>query len=205
MTKDQMLVPLEDYLKSGIHIGTKYRTKDMAPFIYKIRNDGLSVFNVQEIDKRLTTVANFISQYAPEEIITVCRRENGWDAVKLFSKLTNIGCYAKRYLPGILTNTQLEIFTEAKLLIAVDPWPDKNAINDAIRSGMTVIALCDTNNDARNVDLILPCNNKGRKSIGLIFYALSREYLKNRKLIKKESDFTQKIEDFEGEETVSKK
>jgi small subunit ribosomal protein S2 len=200
MAKEQMLVALEEYLKSGIHIGTKYRTKDMSPFIYKIRNDGLSVFNVQEIDKRLKIASNFISQYPPEEIIIVCRRENGWDSVQLFSKLTNIKSFAKRYLPGILTNVQLENFTEAKLLIAVDPWPDKNAINDAIKAGMTIVALCDTNNDAKNVDLIMPCNNKGRKSLALIFYILTREYLKNRKLIKKDSDFKYKIEDFEGQE-----
>ena len=82
-----MMVDLDNYLKAGIHIGTKFRTKYMMPFIYKVRQDGLAVLNVQEIDKRLKLAANMLSAYNPEDILIICRRENGWDAVKLFSEL----------------------------------------------------------------------------------------------------------------------
>ena len=86
--EQEYLIPLEDYLKVGLHIGTKFRTKYMANFIYKTRPDGLVVLNIQEIDKRIKLGANLISQYKPEDIIVVCRRENGWKAVNLFSKYT---------------------------------------------------------------------------------------------------------------------
>lgn len=168
----------------------------MEPFIYKVRQDGLSVLNIQEIDKRLNITTKSLSKYSPEEIIVASRRENGWKAVKLFSKLTGIKAYAGRYPPGMLTNPQLDEFTEAKIILVVDPWPDKNIINDAMKKGIPIIALCDTNNTANNVDLVVPCNNKGKKSLGLIFWIFTKEYLKNRKLIKKEEDIKPGIDIF---------
>ena len=189
--EEELLVPLDDFLKAGIHIGTKYKTKYMEPFIYKARPDGLLVLNVQEVNNRLNLLINFLSQYKPEDIIVVCRRENGWHAVNKFSEVTGIRAYNGRYPPGMLTNMNLEIFVEAKLVLVVDPWIDKNVVRDAAKIGIPVVALCDTNNDSLNVDLCVPCNNKGKKSLGLIFYILARDYMKN---IKKE--FDGKIEDF---------
>ncbi|MBS3134798.1 30S ribosomal protein S2 [Candidatus Woesearchaeota archaeon] len=189
--EEQLLVPLDDYLKAGIHIGTKNKTKYMEPFIYKARPDGLLVLNIQEVNKRLKLLANFISQYNPEDMIIVCRRENGWSSVNLFSKFTGIKAFTGRYPPGILTNMELDTFIETKLIFVVDPWMDKNVVMDAAKIGIPVVALCDTNNDSLNVDLCVPCNNKGKKSLGLIFYIMTREYLKSRK-----KDFDGKIEDF---------
>jgi len=83
-----LLVPNEEYLKAGIHIGTKFKTKYMENFIYKTRNDGLSVLNIQSIDERIRVAANMLSQYSAEDIIVVSRRENGWKAVRMFGKLT---------------------------------------------------------------------------------------------------------------------
>lgn len=189
--KETLMVPLDDFLRAGIHIGTKFKTKYMEPFIYKARPDGLLVLNVQEINSRLKVLANFLSQYKPEDIIVAARRENSWYAVNKFSELTGIRNYTGRYPPGMLTNMNLDIFVEAKLIFVVDPWIDKNAVKDAAKIGVPVVALCDTNNDALNVDLVVPCNNKGKKSLGLIFYIMAREYMKSMK-----KDFDSKIEDF---------
>ncbi len=185
------LIPLEEYLKVGLHIGTKFRTKYMSNFIYKTRPDGLVVLNIQEIDKRIKLAANLISQYKPEDILVVCRRENGWKPVSLFAKYTGIKVFAGRYPPGVLTNPNLKTFMESKLMIIVDPWVDKNAIKDAIKVGIPVIALCDTYNESNNIDLVVPCNNKGKKSIGLIFWIFAREYLNTQG-----KNFTAKLDEF---------
>ncbi len=200
MSEEKLLTSRENYLKAGIHIGTKFKTKYMEPFIFKVRSDGLSILNVKKIDERLGIAAKFLARYDPNEVLVVCRRENGWKAVKLFSKLTGIKCIAGRYRPGMLTNPFLDNFTEIKLLFVVDPWPDKNAINDAIKIGIPIIALCDTNNSANLIDFVVPCNNKGKKSLGLIFWILTKEYLKNRGLIKKDSELSVKEKDFGTEE-----
>lgn len=188
MAEEQFLVPTDVYLKSGIHIGTKFRTKYMEQFIYKTRPDGLSVLNLQKIDERIKITSSFLSQYNPEDILILSRRENGWDAVKLFGKSTGITVFPGRYPPGMLTNSQLSIYREAKIILVTDSWVDRNAILDSHKVGIPVIALCDTNNQSNFIDLVVPCNNKGKKSLGLFFYILAREYLRNKEIISKTSE-----------------
>jgi len=189
MTDEQnLLVPIDNYLKAGIHIGTKFKTRHMDEFIYKTRPDGLFVLNLQKIDERLAMAAKFLSKFEPSEILVACRRENGWKPVKMFGKHTGARVYAGRYPPGILTNTSLEGFTEVKIIVIVDSWPDRNVIKDAMRVGIPIMALCDTNNQSNYIDLVVPCNNKGKKSLGLIFYLLAREYLRERGLLDKDKE-----------------
>ena len=76
-----------------------------------------------------------------------------------------------------------------------DAWPDRNAIKDAAAAGVPIIALCDTNNQANNVDLVVPCNNKGKKSMGLLFWILGKEYLKAKGLYD-EKTYPQDFEEF---------
>lgn len=201
MTEEQesMLIASQEYLKSGIHIGTKFRTKYMAPFIYKTRPDGLSVLNLKKIDERIGIAASLLAQYNPEDILIISRRENGWKALKLLNKLTNIQVICGRYPPGILTNPQLETFIEPKIIFVCDPWPDKNAVNDANRMGIPVIALCDTNNQSNRIDLVVPCNNKGKKSVGLLFYLITREFLRKKGILRSDEEMKETIEEFTEE------
>jgi len=199
MAEEKFLVARDVYLKSGIHIGTKFRTAYMGQFIYKTRPDGLSVLNLQKIDERVKIAANFLAQYDEKDILIVCRRENGWKAVELFGKLSGVRVFAGRYPPGILTNPNLEEYTEAKIMMVVDAWPDRNAVLDAVKVGIPVVALCDTNNQSNYLDLVVPCNNKGKKSLGLMFYILTKEFLKAKGKLKEGEDIKEKIEDFTDE------
>jgi len=196
----QLLVPQDVYLKAGIHIGTKFKTKHMEKFIYKTRPDGLSVLNLQKIDERLKMAANMLSKYNPQDIMILSRRENGWKAVELFGKLTGMRIFAGRYPPGLITNSALESFMEIKLLLVTDAWPDRNAVLDAINIGIPVIALCDTNNQSNNIDLVVPCNNKGQKSLGLAFYIMAREYLRSRGELLPNQEPSIPLDDFIAEE-----
>jgi len=193
--EDKLLVPIDQYLKAGIHIGTKFKTKYMEPFIYKARGDGLFVLNLQKIDERLGMAAKMLSQYAPEEIMVVSRRENGWKPVRLFGKVTGAQVFAGRYPPGIMTNIELRNFVEPKVMLVTDAWPDRNAVKDAAFAGVPIIGLCDTNNQANNIDLVVPCNNKGKKALGLLFWILAREYMKLRKM----GELKETAEDFTEE------
>ncbi|MBN2421548.1 30S ribosomal protein S2 [Candidatus Woesearchaeota archaeon] len=194
-TQKTMMVPVESYLKAGIHIGTKFKSKYMDNFIYKIRQDGLYILNLEKVDERIAMAAKMLSQYEPEDILIVSRRENGWKAIKMFAKLTGVTIFAGRYPPGILTNISLKNFMEKKILLVTDAWPDKNAVEDASKVGIPVIGLCDTNNQSNGLDLVVPCNNKGKKSLGLFFWILAREYMKNKGL----GEFTATLEDFTDE------
>ena len=193
---EDLLIDSNEYLKSGIHIGTKFRTKYMANFIYKTRPDGLSVLNLKKIDERLRLAANLLAQFEPKDILIISRRENGWRALKLLNKLTGIQVITGRYPPGILTNSNLETFIEPRIIMVCDPWPDKNAVEDAAKVGIPVIALCDTNNQPNNLDLVVPSNNKGKKSVGLVFYVIAREYMRKKGMLRSDEELSEPMEKF---------
>jgi len=202
MSEEQLLVPTKIYLKAGIHIGTKFKTSYMNKFIYKVRSDGLCVLNLEKINERIKVMINLLSDYAPEDILLVSRRENGWDALKMVNEMTGIPVFAGRYPPGILTNSNLENFIETKIIVATDSWPDRNAITDALIVGIPVIALCDTNNQSNKIDLVVPCNNKGKKSLGLLFYIFARDYMLKKGMIKSPEEMKYKVDDFMEEDEM---
>lgn len=177
-----ILAPIEDYLKSSIHLGTRAITPDMRPFVYKRRADSLAVFNTALLDEKLKEAADYLAQFSPEDVLLVCKREAGHHAVELFSKVTGIKSFTKNYPAGILTNPNLDTFIERDLMFVCDPWTDKSAIEDAKKIKIPVLAICDTNNYTLGVNTILPGNNKSAKSLGFIFYILAKIYVEKRNL-----------------------
>lgn len=180
--KTDMLIPLEDYVKSGIYLGTKVVTPNMKPFVYRRRADGLSILNTDLIDEKLKEGIEYLSKFEPENIILVCKRPAGWKAAEKFSELTGIRIFTKKYPAGILTNTNLPEFFENELTIVTDSWLDRNALNDTLKVNKKVLMICDTNNFPKGADQIIIGNNKSAKSLGVIFYLLARGYCKAQKI-----------------------
>ncbi len=180
--KKDTLVPMEDYLKSSIHLGTRVITPDMRKYVYRRRADGLAVFNTALLDDKMREGAAYLSQFDPKDIIIVCKREAGWTAVKKFAETLGIRSFMKKYPAGILTNTQLEKFTEAEMVFICDPWLDKNALSEATNVGIPVLSICDTNNFTAGITQVIPGNNKSNKSLGMIFYLLTKQFIETRGL-----------------------
>jgi small subunit ribosomal protein S2 len=178
--KTEMLIPLEDYVKSGIYLGTRVVTPSMKKYVYRRRADGLAIFNTDLIDEKLKEGIGYLSKFPSEEVIVVCKRAAGWQAVELFSKITGIRAFTKEYPAGILTNTNLDNFFENELTIISDSWVDRNALRDTLNVRKKVLMICDTNNFAKGADQIIIGNNKSAKSVGLIFYLLAKGYCKAR-------------------------
>ena len=61
------------------------------------------------------------------------------------------------------------------MIIVVDPHADYKALKEASYASIPVIALCDTHNNLKFVDVAIPCNNNHTESIGMIFWMLARE------------------------------
>ena len=59
--KREMLITLDDYVKTGIHLGTKVITPDMKKFVYRRRADSIGVLNTGLIDEHLKKAISFIS------------------------------------------------------------------------------------------------------------------------------------------------
>jgi len=193
-----LLIEEDVYLTSGVHIGTQQKSADMKDFIFKVRSDGLYVLDIKKTDERIKIAANMISRYTPEEILVVSARQYGQKPVRMFSDI--IGCHAfpGRFVPGTLTNPSLDLYIEPKILIVTDPAADQQALREAVTSRIPVIGLCDANNETKYVDLVIPSNNKGRRSLAIVYWLLTREVLKNRGAIESYSDFKVEVKDFEA-------
>jgi len=190
---EKLLVSLDDYLANGVHVGLKYKTADMKAFIYKVRQDKLCVFDIQKIDERLRLAANFISSFEPKDIVVVSNRVYGRKPIKKFAQYTGVTAFAERFVSGSLTNPNIKTFMEPKLLIVTDPTADSQALKEASDMGITILAVCDSNTRTRNIDFVLPSNNKGKNSLALVYWILTREVLKARG---QDKDFGAKVEDY---------
>ena len=177
-----MLIPLEEYVKAGIYLGTKVVTPSMRPFVYRRRADGLAIFNTDLIDEKLKEGIEYLSKFNVKDIILVCKRQAGWKAANMFSYLTGIRVFTKKYPAGILTNIQLPDFFENELTITTDSWLDKNALNDTLKVNKKVLMICDTNNFSKGAGQIIIGNNKSAKSLGVIFYLLTRGFCKAKEI-----------------------
>ena len=142
-------------------------TKYMKTFVYKIRDDGLAVFNLRKVDARIETAARFLAGF--DHVLVVSRKGSAADAIKKFAEVTGTKAIPGRFSPGTLTNPSYRNFFEPDVVLSVDPLIDENAVREAKKKRIPMIALCDTFNEASDVDLIIPVNNNGKKSLALVF------------------------------------
>ena len=193
-----LLVAEDTYLTSGVHIGTQQKSADMKDFIYKVRQDGLYVLDVKKTDERIRAAAAFLARYDPRRVLVVSARQYGQKPAREFSKAIGAPAFAGRFVPGTLTNPANPGFIEPEVLVVTDPAADKQALNEALNLGIPIVAMCDANNETRNVDLVIPTNNKGRRALACIYWLLSREVLVARGDLKDPAHFNMEIEDFEA-------
>ncbi|NYZ60790.1 30S ribosomal protein S2 [Candidatus Micrarchaeota archaeon] len=196
-TKGSMLLPQDKYLEAGLHIGTRFKTIDMKPFIFKRRDDGLFILDLRKIDERIRIAAKMLSKYKPDEVLVVASRLYSANAAGKFSHLTGVDIIKGRFIPGTMTNIKLPLFKEPKIMLVCDPKGEAEAVREASRMGIPIIALCDTDNNTGFIDWVVPTNNKGRKALALVFYLLTRELMMGQGKISGYDQFGYKLEYFE--------
>jgi small subunit ribosomal protein S2 len=189
-----LLIPVEDYLAAGVHIGTQQKTKSMDRFIHRVRTDGLYVLDVSQTDSRIRTAASFLANYDPEQILVASSRQYGRFPAEKFADAVGARARTGRFIPGTLTNPDYDGYIEPDVVVVTDPIGDSQAVKEAITVGIPVIAMCDSNNTTSNVDLVVPTNNKGRKALSVVYWLLANETLDRRG-----AEPTYALEDFETE------
>lgn len=180
----------------GTHIGMRTTSKEMRKFVFQIKRNRIAVIDLDITDARIEKAANLLSKYPPEKILVVSRKETGFKPVLKFSEITGSKAIYGRFLPGTLTNPNSPNFIEPEIMVITDPVEDKQAIIEAKKANIPVIGICNTGNDTSYIDFIIPANNLGKRSIGLIYFLLARELMKKRGKIKEDKDFKYKIDDF---------
>ena len=194
---DNLLLPQEILLSAGVHIGTRIKTKDMEPFIYKVRPDGLFVLDMEQMNERVKVVAKFLSRLELNKICVASSKRYGRNPVDQFSDILGCKSYTGRFTSGTFTNPDYAEFFEPQAIIVTDSLADQQIVEEAALIGVPVIALCSTDNSLTNVDLVIPVNNKGRRSLAIVYWLLAREILRERGQLPISGEFGATIEDFE--------
>ena len=175
-----LLLPFETYEENAVNIGTQQKSADMARFIDTVRDDGLYLLDVNMTDSRIRTTATFLNKFDAPRIMVVSARQYGQRPARLFAEAIGANAAVGRFIPGSLTNPALRSYVEPDVLFVTDPAADQQALKEAVNSGLPVVGIVDANNNLRNVDISVPANNKGRRSLALIYWLLAREVLKAR-------------------------
>ena len=175
-----LLLPFESYEENAVNIGTQQKSADMARFIDTVRDDGLYLLDVNMTDSRIRTTAEFLNKFEAPRIMVVSARQYGQRPARKFAEAVGAHSAVGRFIPGSLTNPALRSYVEPDILFVTDPAADQQALKEAVNTGLPVVGIVDANNNLRNVDVAVPANNKGRRSLALIYWLLAREVLKVR-------------------------
>lgn len=163
----------------------------MSKYIYKRREDDVYIINPVKIYEKIQVAARMIAAIPePETVICVSRRETGQRAVYKFGHYTQGTSIAGRWTPGMLTNQITKKFVEPRLLIVNDPRLDYKALVEGSYVNIPVIAICGTDNNLTYVDCAIPCNNRSKQAIAMVYYLLTKAVME---LKGKSKDFEQAV------------
>ena len=191
-----LLVPIDQYLEKGVHIGTIVATKSMKRFIYRVRPDGVYVLDIKKTDSRIRLAANFLSNYDPEKVVVVAARQYAQVPATKMARMLRFKIIPGRLIPGTFTHPLNKNYVEPELVFINDPNSDKQALLEAKEMGITIVGLCDTDNDPAYLDFIIPSNNKGRKALALIYYLITEQTMKVKGLLGADENLSESVDDF---------
>ncbi|NIS13098.1 MAG: 30S ribosomal protein S2, partial [Thermoplasmata archaeon] len=154
-------------LSAGVHIGTRVKTKDMVPFIYKVRPDGLFVLDMEKMNERIKVAAKFLARMDLSRLVVASSKRYGRTPVLKFCEVTGAKPLIGRFTSGTFTNPNYADFFEPVAVVVTDALADDQIVDEASAMGVPVVAFCSTDNSLSDVDLVIPMNNKGRRSLAI--------------------------------------
>jgi small subunit ribosomal protein S2 len=185
-------------ISTGIRVGTQVKTKFMKQFIEKASPEGLYMLNIDMTLEKIKTCAKFINRVGAENIIACSGRQYAGIPIEKFCEMTGAKQLLGRFMPGTLTNPSLPYYIEPRLILISDPEVDVQALIEATNAGIPIIGIANTDNVTSKLDVIIPANNRGRKSLATIYWLLVRQILIEKGELKENESMKYEIDDFEA-------
>ena len=197
MSQEEVQDIKKKVLTTGIRVGTQVKTKFMKHFITKASPEGLYMLDLDITLERIKTVAKFVNRIEADKVIVCSGREYANTPIEKFCETVGTTMMLGRFMPGTLTNPSLPYYIEPKLLLISDPQVDNQAVTEATNAGIPVIGVSNTDNITSKLDVIIPANNRGRKSLATVYWLLAREILIERGELNETDPMKYEIDDFE--------
>jgi len=184
-------------LACSVHIGTENVSPTMVRYVWKKNEDGVNIIDLRKTWEKLQLAARVIvAMNNPLDVCAVAlttgqtkQQPLAQRAVLKFSQLIGARHIAGRYTPGTFTNRIQSNFFEPRLLVVSDPVKDFQPILESSYVNMPVIAMADIDSPTRHIDIVIPCNTKSKYSVALIWWMLTREVLRLRGEIERETEW----------------
>jgi|SRR5215204_2906886 small subunit ribosomal protein S2 len=184
-------------LSTGIRVGTPVKTKSMSRYIVRANPEGLYILDISKTLYRIDVAAKFLGRTNIAKVAITSAREYGKKPVEKFCEATGATPILGRFMPGTFTNPSLPKYMEPEIVIVTDPQADQQAVIEATRAGVPVLAISNSDNVISKVDLVIPANNRGRKALATVYWLLAREVMKKQGKIKSDKEMKVTIDDFE--------